>query len=166
MNVQTLADQLAGAHDLPKNQARAIVDSLFDSIAAAAKGGEEVALPGFGKFKVRDRKARQARNPQTGKTVKVPASKKLAFLPAKALKDMINGVKAKAKAAPKAAAKGAAKPAAKGAAKSAAKGAAKPAAKAAPKAAAKSAAKSPAKSAAKPMAKPTAKPAAKGKGRK
>lgn len=90
MNVQELADRLAGAHEVSKADARAMIDTLTAAIAEAAKGGDEVALPGFGKFKVRERKAREARNPQTGAMVKVPASRKLAFLPAKALKDGMN----------------------------------------------------------------------------
>ena len=112
MNVQELADRLAGAHGVSKADARAMIDTITTAIAAAAKSGDEVALPGFGKFKVRERKAREARNPQTGAMVKVPASRKLAFLPAKALKDSMNvgsGGKAKAKSA------GAAKAAAKSA---------------------------------------------------
>jgi len=103
MNVQDLADHVAEAHELSKTDARAIIASIVDAIAAAAKEGDEVALPGFGKFKVRERKAREARNPQTGKTIQVPAQRKLAFLPAKALKDSLNPGAAKT-AKPKAAA--------------------------------------------------------------
>lgn len=131
MNVQELTDRLAEAHQISKADARAMIGTIVDAIAAAAKAGDEVTLPGFGKFKVRERKAREARNPQTGAMVKVPAQKKLAFLPAKALKDSMNGVKAKAvgKSTAKASAKAAAKPAAKAAAKPAAKPASKPAGK-------------------------------------
>lgn len=102
MNVQELADRLVGAHEVSKADARAMIETLTAAIAEAARSGDEVALPGFGKFKVRERKAREARNPQTGEMVKVPASRKLAFLPAKALKDSMNegsGAKAKAGAA-------------------------------------------------------------------
>jgi DNA-binding protein HU-beta len=102
MNVQELADRLAGAHEVSKADARAMIDTLTMAIAEAARSGDEVALPGFGKFKVRERKAREARNPQTGEMVKVPPSRKLAFLPAKALKDSMNEDSvAKAKAAAK-----------------------------------------------------------------
>jgi DNA-binding protein HU-beta len=128
MNVQELADRLAEAHDVSKADARAMIDTLTAAIAEAAKSGDEVALPGFGKFKVRERKAREARNPQTGATVKVPASRKLAFLPAKALKDSMNGGGAKAKSGGKAAAKSSATKSAPAKAKA-------PAGKAAPAAA-------------------------------
>lgn len=121
MNVQDIVDRLAEAHEVSKTDARAMIDTVFECIASAAKAGDEVALPGFGKFKVRERKAREARNPQTGATVKVPAQKKLAFLPAKALKDSMNGVKA-GKSAGKSAAKAPAKAAAKAPAKAPAKG--------------------------------------------
>ncbi len=111
MNIQDLADRLAEAHELSKSDARAIIGTMIEAIAGAAKEGDEVSLPGFGKFKVRERKEREARNPQTGAMVKVPAQRKLAFLPAKALKDSMNpaagakGAKAGAKAGGKAASK-------------------------------------------------------------
>jgi len=104
MNVQEIADRLAEKHDVSKADARAMIETLTNAIAEAARAGDEVSLPGFGKFKVRDREAREARNPQTGKTVQVPAQRKLAFLPAKALKDGMNGASAAGKAAPKASA--------------------------------------------------------------
>ena len=89
MNLNDLADQIAGAHDLTKTQARSIVASVFDGIAAAAAKGEEVSLPGFGKFKVADRPAREGRNPSTGAAIQIPASKKVGFTAAKALKDKL-----------------------------------------------------------------------------
>jgi DNA-binding protein HU-beta len=48
-------------------------------------------LPGFGKFKVKESAAREGRNPSTGEAIKIPASKKLSFTPAKAVKDQLNG---------------------------------------------------------------------------
>jgi len=89
MNLNDLADQVAEANDLTKTQARAIVASVFDSIAAAAAKGDEVSLPGFGKFKVADRPAREGRNPSTGATIQIAASKKVGFTAAKALKDKL-----------------------------------------------------------------------------
>ncbi len=111
----------------------------------------------FGKFKKVDRKARMGRNPFTGETIKIKASKKARFLPAKALKEVISGDR-KLAPAPKPEPKVVAKPAAKKAApkKAAKKSAKKAAKKAAPKKAAK---KSPAKK------KPAAKKAVK-KGKK
>jgi DNA-binding protein HU-beta len=85
--------------------------------------GEDVKINDFGKFKKVDRKARMGRNPFTGETIKIKASKKARFLPAKGLKEVISGErklgpapkiepKAVAKAAPKKAAKKSAKKAA------------------------------------------------------
>ncbi len=89
MNIADLADQVAAANDLTKAQARAIVGSVFDAITAAAIKGDEVSLPGFGKFKVADRPAREGRNPATGATIQIAASKRLGFTAAKALKDKL-----------------------------------------------------------------------------
>lgn len=86
-----IADKIATEHKLTKAQAKAIVDSVFKTIADAAASGADTNLAGFGKFKVRDKPEREARNPSTGATIKVAASKKLTFLPAKAVKDAING---------------------------------------------------------------------------
>ena len=112
--------------DLPRKDAMAIVDALFEDIQDACVSGEPVKIPGFGQFKVRDRAARMARNPATGEQVRVPAKRVFKFLPAKALKEAVmakRGGGAKKKAAKKAA------PARKAAAKKAA-----PARKAAKKA--------------------------------
>lgn len=85
-----IADQIATAHGLTKVQGKAIVESVFAAISAAAVLGNETSIPGFGKFKVKDTPEREARNPATGQTIKVAAAKKLAFTPAKALKDALN----------------------------------------------------------------------------
>jgi DNA-binding protein HU-beta len=76
---------------LCKVQAKSIVDSVFKQIADAAAGGAETSLPGFGKFKVKATSEREGRNPSTGATIKIAASKKLTFTPAKAIKDALNG---------------------------------------------------------------------------
>jgi DNA-binding protein HU-beta len=89
MTLQELANSLAAQRDLSKTTARGIITMLLELIAQAARDGEEVSLPGFGKFKVRDTAARTARNPTTGKPVTVAASRKLVFQPAKALKDSL-----------------------------------------------------------------------------
>jgi DNA-binding protein HU-beta len=92
MNTTTLADSLADAYpELSKSKAKDLVGAVLAHIQAAAVRGEEVSLPGFGKFKVQDKAARQARNPATGAAIDVPASKKLVFQPAKTLKDAVNG---------------------------------------------------------------------------
>ncbi|MEI6119766.1 MAG: HU family DNA-binding protein [Actinomycetes bacterium] len=140
--------------DSKKEAARA-VDIVFDSIVRNISKGEDVMINDFGKFKKVDRAARKGRNPFTGETIQIKASKKVRFLPAKALKEVISGAR-KLEAAPKPPVKVVAKPVAKVAAKKVA--AKKPAAKkvVAKKPAAKKAA--PKKAAKKVVAK---KPAAK-----
>ena len=91
MNNADLAEKLAEANGLTKADARKVVDGVFAAIADAAAKGDEVALNGFGKFKVKDTPARQGRNPSTGEAIQIAASKKLAFTPAKAVKDRLNG---------------------------------------------------------------------------
>jgi DNA-binding protein HU-beta len=71
--------------------ARPIVESVFKEISDAARSGSETSIPGFGKFKVKDTPAREGRNPSTGATIKIAASRKLTFAPAKAVKDALNG---------------------------------------------------------------------------
>ena len=91
MNNADLADALAADQGLTKADARKAVDALFAAITEAAVRGEEVSLNGFGKFKVKDTPAREGRNPATGATIQIAASKKLAFSAAKAVKDRLNG---------------------------------------------------------------------------
>lgn len=91
MNNGDLADTLAGAHNLSKADARKYVDALFAAVADAATNGDEISINGFGKFKVKDMPAREGRNPATGATIQIAATKKLGFAPAKALKDKLNG---------------------------------------------------------------------------
>ena len=86
-----IADKIATDNNLTKAQAKSIVDSVFKVIADAAASGAETSLPGFGKFKVKETPARDGRNPSTGATIKIAASKKLTFAPAKAIKDALNG---------------------------------------------------------------------------
>lgn len=64
---------------------------MFKAIADAAAAGEEISLPGFGRFKVKATPEREGRNPSTGATIKIAAARKLTFTPAKALKDSLNG---------------------------------------------------------------------------
>lgn len=91
MNTTELVERVAAEAGLQKAQARAAVDAMVAALTAAAKAGEPVALAGFGQFKVADRPARQGRNPATGETIQIPASRKLSFTPAKAVKDAMNG---------------------------------------------------------------------------
>ena len=91
MNNADLADRIATANDLTKADAKKLVDSVFGAIADAAAAGEEISLNGFGKFKVKASAEREGRNPSTGATITIAASKKLSFTPAKAVKDKLNG---------------------------------------------------------------------------
>ena len=91
MNNADLAETLVANHDMNKADARKAVDALMAAIVAAAAKGDEVSLAGFGKFKVKDNPAREGRNPSTGETIQIAASKKLTFVPAKAVKDALNG---------------------------------------------------------------------------
>lgn len=91
MNNAELAELVATANDLTKTDARKIVDSVFVAIGEAAARGDEIALNGFGKFKVKHAPAREGRNPANGETIQIVASKKLTFSAAKAVKDKLNG---------------------------------------------------------------------------
>ena len=90
MNTAELVAKLAEAHGLGKAQAKSIVDDVLKDIVDAAASGEEVSLPGFGKFKVKATPEREGRNPANGERVKIAASKKLTFSPAKSVKDFLN----------------------------------------------------------------------------
>ncbi len=130
MNKAQFIASLAPHFNDSKKDATHAVDIIFDTIVRNMAKGEDVMINDFGKFKKVDRKARKGRNPFTGETIQIKASKKPRFLPAKGLKEVINGTR-KLEPAPKPAPKVVAKPAAKKAApKKAAKKSAK---KAAPK---------------------------------
>lgn len=90
MNKNELVSEVADKAGITKAQAGDAIDAALDAITAALKKGDEVRLLGFGNFVVADRKATTARNPQTGATVNVPASKAPKFRPGKALKDAVN----------------------------------------------------------------------------
>jgi DNA-binding protein HU-beta len=91
MNSADIADKIAADSGITKTDAKKIVDGVFAAIAEAAAKGDEVSLPGFGKFKVKESAAREGRNPATGETIQIAASKKLGFSVAKAIKDKLNG---------------------------------------------------------------------------
>jgi DNA-binding protein HU-beta len=90
MNKSELVEAVAAATDSGKSSAAASVDAVLDSITSALRQGDKVALTGFGTFEVRNRAARTGRNPQTGETIQVKASKAPAFKAGKALKDAVN----------------------------------------------------------------------------
>lgn len=90
MNRDQLAAAMADKFDVPsKRQAVDMVNFVFDSIRDALKRGEKVSIPGFGTFKVRQRKAREALNPRTGEKVHVPATTVPKFTAGKELKEAV-----------------------------------------------------------------------------
>jgi len=89
--------------DSKKEAARAI-EVVFDAVVRNISKGEDVMINDFGKFKKVDRPARKGRNPFTGESIQIKASKKVRFLPAKGLKEVISGAR-KLGAAPTPAAK-------------------------------------------------------------
>ena len=89
MNKVGLAEAVQGVLGGTKVQAEQVVETVIDTIVKSLKKEEEVSIAGLGIFTVKNRKARQARNPRTGATVNVPAMKVPKFKAAKALKDAV-----------------------------------------------------------------------------
>ena len=90
MNKNELISAVADSSDLSKADAARAIDSTFDAITAALKNGGEVRLVGFGTFSVANRAATKGRNPRTGESIDIPASKHPKFKAGKALKDAVN----------------------------------------------------------------------------
>lgn len=90
MNKAQLVEQVAESADVSKACAARCVEQVFDSIGAALARGESVSMVGFGTFAVKDRVARIGRNPHTGDTINIAASKLPGFKASKALKDAVN----------------------------------------------------------------------------
>lgn len=93
MNKMELIEAVAEALDTSKANAGEVVDLFFSNdgvIAKELKKGGSINITGFGSFEVRKRSARQGRNPQTGATIEIKASKVPAFRPGKGLKDLVN----------------------------------------------------------------------------
>jgi DNA-binding protein HU-beta len=89
MNISELAKGVAASTGTSEADAKKAIMAVFDQIADAAAKGEEVSIPGFGKFAIKDRPERQGRNPATGEAMTIAASKKVAFTAAKGLKDKL-----------------------------------------------------------------------------
>jgi len=90
MNKGQLVDKIAEGADITKASASRALDSFIDTITTELATGGNVALVGFGTFKVSDRAARTGRNPQTGAAIQIAASKAPSFKAGKALKDEAN----------------------------------------------------------------------------
>jgi DNA-binding protein HU-beta len=91
MTKNDLADKVAERTGLAASQARQALEATIDAVADELAAGGEVALAGFGKFSVSHRAARQGRNPATGETINIAASKAAKFSAASALKTRLNG---------------------------------------------------------------------------
>ena len=89
MNKVELAATLAEKCDHTKKDAAKIVDTLTETIAETLKGGDKVAIMGFGTFEVRERAARKGHNPATKEEIEIPASKAPVFKAGKAFKDAV-----------------------------------------------------------------------------
>ncbi len=90
MNKSELIDAIAASADITKADAGRALDATVEAITNALKGGDQVTLVGFGTFLVKERAARTGRNPQTGKEIKIAASKVPGFKAGKGLKDAVN----------------------------------------------------------------------------
>ena len=90
MNKAQLIEAVASSANLTKADAGRAVDAFIQAVTKSLKKGESVSLVGFGTFQVRNRSARTGRNPQTGQTITIKASKVPAFKAGKQLKDSVN----------------------------------------------------------------------------
>ena len=89
VTLKHLAAALSASHDLPKKQAEAVLSDLVTMTTKHLKKGNKIRLTGLGILQVRKRAARMGRNPATGAAIKIKASKKVAFRPARELKEAV-----------------------------------------------------------------------------
>jgi DNA-binding protein HU-beta len=89
MNKKQLVERMVQHADSPKGEAEKHLEAFTTAVSEALRAGEEVQLPGFGKFYVREQKAREGRNPQTGESMQIEARKVPAFKAGKAFKESI-----------------------------------------------------------------------------
>jgi integration host factor subunit beta len=90
MTKADLIEEVAAITDLNKKASEVVVNTFFQSIVESLAGGDKVELRGFGTFKLRQRRARQGRNPKTGEIVQVPAKVVPYFKPSKELRELVN----------------------------------------------------------------------------
>jgi len=90
MNKTELVEKVAEAANLNKTQADAAINALVDTLTDVLKAGDKITLKGFGTFEVRERGERTGRNPRTGETMTIAASKNPAFKASSALKKVVN----------------------------------------------------------------------------
>jgi DNA-binding protein HU-beta len=90
MNKSDLIEAMAADAGVSKAAAGKALDSLMKNVKKTLKGGGKLVLVGFGSFSVKERPAREGRNPQTGATIKIPKRKVVTFKPGSELKDSVN----------------------------------------------------------------------------
>ncbi len=90
MNKSELIDAIAAKSGLKKTESAAALDAFIDAVGEALKQGDQVTLVGFGTFLVREREARTGRNPRSGETIEIAASRLPSFKAGKGLKDAVN----------------------------------------------------------------------------
>ncbi len=95
MNKEQLVERVAQQTGLSKKEVNAALDATLGAITAALRRGEKVTLVGFGTFQVRERKAREGRNPQTGERIRIPARRVPAFTAGKELRSAVAGRRAR-----------------------------------------------------------------------
>ena len=89
ITLKQMAAALAESHDLPKKQAEAVLGDLVALVTRHLKNGDKIRLTGLGILQVQQRAARMGRNPATGEAIQIKASKRIAFRPAKELKEAV-----------------------------------------------------------------------------
>ena len=89
VTLKHLSAGIVERHGLPKKQADTVLTEVFAQLVDHLKAGERVRIGGLGIIQVKDRRARMGRNPATGEAIQIKASRKIAFRPAKELKDAI-----------------------------------------------------------------------------
>jgi DNA-binding protein HU-beta len=89
VTLKGIVEQLADGHELPKKQASALLAGMIERMTTHLKSGARIRISGIGTLEVRKREARTGRNPATGETMQIAASKKVAFRPAKELKEAV-----------------------------------------------------------------------------
>ena len=91
MSFEDLKAEVAARSGLSKAETSQAITAFIDHLQTSLGQGDKISLPGVGQFVVAERTARQGRNPRTGETINIPASKAVKFKAGKALKDAVNG---------------------------------------------------------------------------
>src|SRR5271168_2137669 len=90
MTKADLVEEVTTLGDLTRRDGEMIMDTIFDSVIQALRSGDKIEIRGFGSFRIRQRKPRTGRNPETGAEVDVPAKHVPYFKPSKELRDLVN----------------------------------------------------------------------------